>query len=587
MSITSAPIYKDFGGQKLGITLSSFYNPQKHLESNSFASIAGPQQTWLGIMNYLEMYEQAYNPLVSMQELTKNTVFIDSNQHSFYYGQPYKLGCPFIMEVLCENNRLGYGGTSFHVVLSENLYTYNDILLTDRRNGKGLRVVPPNEAGEDAKIIPYKGGFRYLLVMSSGDEKDYIDLSEIIPGWTEIERVDFSGGDEFVTESTNYTGNLLSSGSNRYGMDLYQFNVGLHDMSLSYLMTADATMRDIKQNPILPQLVGLPAEASSQIINFFQKSDFAGKQGAMDKLKSTTMWLPKFLVALGKELKDLEEMKLMYSPGWTRSNGREIIHGGLGLYPQIKAKGNRFFYSTPMQAYDLIKNMLVSLYSGKYNVPMNERRIKIELGDAIFEHIQPMFAQYFKSDNNYLLTLEHAAMKNVLTLDKNGEAVYKPLTFGSVFYPNFGWIEIVRNPYMSRLDSHKKNQEYIGRHTASSWMIFIKDITDSNFTKADIKGSPVPANSGNLLYIKRAGIMDSMEYTVGSGYISPALLSAIGAGSNTSQSRDNSFNGVKLTMRAAPSEVFLQDASRMIIAEYDPTGEREAREKCLAKTPIF
>ena len=233
MAIANAPILGDFGGQKLGIQLSSMYNPVKHLESNSFAGLVGPEMVWLGIMNYLEMYEQNYSPLISMNEMTKNTVYIDSDRVSFLYGVPYRLGCPFIMEVLCENSKLGFDGTTFHVVISENLYTYNDILMVDRRHGKGLRVIPVSEGGEDAKIVPYGGGYRFLLGMSSGDAEDYVDHAELYIG-SEVEKVDFSGGDEFKSDSTSYTGNLLSSGSNRYGMDMYQYNLGTSDL-ISFL----------------------------------------------------------------------------------------------------------------------------------------------------------------------------------------------------------------------------------------------------------------------------------------------------------------------------------------------------------------
>ena len=33
--------------------------------------------------------------------------------------------------------------------------------------------------------------------------------------------------------------------------------------------------------------------------------------------------------------------------------------------------------------------------------------------------------------------------------------------------------------------------------------------------------------------------------------------------------------------------LFLQDASRMVIAEYDPTGEREQVERSVVKAPLF
>lgn len=586
MAVVNTPQYKDFGGQKLAIQVGSMYNPQKHLESNSFSAISGPNMVWLGIMNYLEMYEDNYQPLISMSEMTKNTVYVDGNHTSFLYGQPYKLGCPFIMQVLCENSKLGYDNSTFNVIISENMYTYNDVLSTDRRFGKGMRIIPVSEGGEDAKIIPMNGGFRILLGMASQDPNEFVDHSEVKVG-TEVERVDFTGGDEFKTESTSYTGNLMGTGSDRYGMDFYQFNVGTHDLSISYLITADASLRNIGMQPAIPQMVGMPEQAQTDVINFFSKEQYAGMDAKGNaKIRGAAAWIPKFMVNLGKELKDLQETKLMYSTGWARDNGREKIYGGLGLYHQIKRKGNHFYYQTAKQAFDLIKNSLVSLYSGKFNIPLKDRFIDIELGDGIYEQIQPFFQQYFETDNKLIFDGSHPAYKDVLTRDSEGKLVYKPMEFGSVFYPNFGWIKIKRNTSLAMLDNYKKNRKYHGRYPESAYMIFIKDVTASNFTGANLKQMKVPGGAGNILYIKKDNVPDSMEFTIGSGYIAPALLSALGANANGAHSRDTSFNGVKVTLRTN-GEVFLQDASRMIIAEYDPTGEREQTERAVAKAPLF
>jgi hypothetical protein len=586
MAIANGPAYKDFGGHKLAVQVTTAFNAQKHLEANSFSAISGPNMVWLGIMNYLEMYEDNYIPLISMDEMTKNTVYIDGNQSSFLYGQPYKLGCPFIKEVLCDKTKLGFDNSTFHMVLSENIYTYNDILSTDRRFGKGIRVVPEKEGGEDAKIVPYNGGWRLLFEMASKDPAEYISHSEVMPG-TEIERVDFSGGDEFRTESTSYTGNLMSSGSNRYGMDFYQFNVGVSDLSISYLITADASLKKVGMMSAIPQMNGMPKEAETDVINFFSKEQVKGvDERGRTKLSGVQMWIPKFIVNLGRELKDLQEVKLMYSTGWSRDNGREKLYGGLGLYHQIKAKGNHFYYQTARQGFDLIKNMLVSLYSGKYNIPMSERFIDIELGDGAYEMIQPFFQQYFNSDNKIVFDGNHDAYKDVLKKGPDGKLIYKPMEFGAVWYPNFGWIKIKRNPSLAMLDSYKKDQRYIGKYPESAYMIFVKDVTNKTFTGAELKGLKVPANGGNMLYIKKDSVPDSMEFTIGSGYIAPALLSAVGANANGGHSRDTSFNGLKVTLRTH-GEVFLQDASRMVIAEYDPTGEREQVERSVVKAPLF
>ena len=340
-------------------------------------------------------------------------------------------------------------------------------------------------------------------------------------------------------------------------------------------------------NKVLPQMNGLPEEASSDIVNFFSQKQYLGADARGNaKLGGVTMWIPKFLVNLGKELKDLLEIKNMFSPGWTRSNGRETLYGGKGLYQQIKDKGNHFYYQTAVQAFDLIKNMLTSLYAGKYNIPIKDRKIDIELGDGIYELISPMLKQFFESDNKLIVTAEHPAFKDVITRKADGSLGYKPIEFTEVYYPNFGTINIKRNTSLGMLDNYKKTNKFIGRHPESAYMIFIKDVTDKTFTKANVDSMNVGPNQGNILYVKKKGVPDNMEFTIGSGYIAPELLSAIGASANGGHSRDQSFNGVKITMRTH-GEVFVQDLSRMVIAEYDPTGEREAQDRNMRKAPLM
>ncbi|MGL4976576.1 MAG: hypothetical protein ACRC5G_01005, partial [Cetobacterium sp.] len=527
-------------------------------------------------MNYLDMYEQNYTPLISMDEMKKNTIEVDSNTTELFYAQPYKLGCPFVMSVECDHSRLGYNGSTFHIIISENLYTYYDVLVTDRRNGKGLMVCSPKDFGSDAEIIPMKGGFRMLMKMASGHEEDWISPSELTTE-TELERVDNAGEDEFTSNSTSYSGNLMASGSSdRYGFDFYRHVLGASELSLSYLITAEASFKDLKINPISPQLNNLPAEASQDIINFFTEKQYGVSSTGKSGITGVYTWLPKFILNLGKELKSIVDNKMMYSTGWSRSNGRETLYGGAGYYHQIKNKGSHFYYQTADQAWDLILSMMSSMYADKPHISREEREIEVELGSGIYELIQPKFSQYFEAHNKFLITGEHPALVNQLYTDKNGDLAYKPKKFGSVYYENFGWVRIKKNEMLDRLDNHKKyNKFHLGK-PLSSFMIFVKDVTDKSFTKANFEGIKAPAGSGNVLYIKRKGMTDSMEFTIGGGNIAPQLLSAIGANPKGNHSRDQSFKGVKLTFRSAPAEVFVQDASRTIIAELDPTGDLEA-----------
>ena len=102
MAVAPGMQYKDFGGLPIGQPLKSPYVSGKHLESKTFDQIVGRQHTWMGILNLLNNFDKMHTPLLSMTELEKNVIYVDGQNASFVYGIPYKLGCPFLKEVLCE-----------------------------------------------------------------------------------------------------------------------------------------------------------------------------------------------------------------------------------------------------------------------------------------------------------------------------------------------------------------------------------------------------------------------------------------------------------------------------------------------------
>jgi hypothetical protein len=593
MAEATAMGYKDFGGLPIGSPIKSPYIAGKHLESRSFDQIVGKQHTWLGILNLLNNFEKMHTPLLSMTEVEKNVIYVDGQNASFIYGIPYKLGCPYLVEVLCEGSKIGIGQQLFHIVLSENIYTYGDIITAHRRHGKQLLIVSQRDSGmAEAEITPYGNGFRYLVRLASGDLDDYIDEGLLQPQ-QEYEKIDQINGGEFSDDATGYTGMLGAGSNSRTGLQLHNYTVGTSDLALRYWVTADASLRKVNVSNInIPQLqfLGNNSSAMADVLNFYTKDQVKGYKDGKPVLSDVTMWLPSFILELGKELAALKEKKLLWSTGYYKvSNGREVVTGGLGYYQQIKQKGNHFYYSDFRQAWNIIMNFSSILYSAKYNVKPQDRRLKMKLGRGIYEKLQPYLKQYFEQDNKFTISGDHEALKGMLRQDKNGDLIYEPKMFKSVFYPNFGWIEFEVDDSLTMIDGDQKYQKYYEKYPESAFMIFIEDITSGLYTNAipdnvKIDGGKMKQDLGNVVMIKRDGVPDSMEHKKGSGYISPALLSAVGASEREGVASDE--KGLGITMRTH-GEVWVQDPSRVLMIEFDPYGEKEHRDRFKPKLSVF
>ena len=75
-----------------------------------------------------------------------------------------------------------------------------------------------------------------------------------------------------------------------------------------------------------------------------------------------------------------------------------------------------------------------------------------------------------------------------------------------------------------------------------------------------------------------------MEHRKGSGYIAPALLSAVGA--RESDGVAHSEKGLGITMRTH-GELWVQDPSRVLMIEFDPYGVKEHRDRFKPKVGIL
>jgi hypothetical protein len=559
------------GGVPIGKPITSPYNNLKHVEKNSFDRHAAGKNQFLGLMKLWNHYSYVNTPLISMTELSKNVLETNGFNTTFTFGIPFEKGAPFLLEALIKDtSKPGLGKKPFHIVVSENLYSNGDVITSDVRNGKQLQVCTIQEYGDEAKIVPYGDGWKLMVVPAGMSLEDFYPTAYLQP-LTRYYKVYQENGGEFQNVATNKTGRDKSA------VQLFEYTVGDSEMAIETWFTSQAqliTMHDQNNKGIHPSVQHLSHDmgAKDAITNFFNVDPVTG-----EKVKGTGSWIPTFIGDMIAELAELKEKKVLWSQGNARiTNGREVVTTGLGYYQQIKQRGNYYTYSTFKQLFNFLQNFTSILFANNRNVKPENRTIKWRMGSGAAEELRKQWGAYFKTDNPFLITGEHPALKNMLKADpKNGatDVIYTPLRFSKIFMPEVGLIEFEVDTNLDWIDGDIEGSKMTGGKMNSAYMVFVEDVTDKNFSNAMLQGqtNSVGGSSydlGNTVMIKPKGYVDTLNYMVGSGYIHPILSQYAGqpAHRSTVSTREKGFGVMAYTC----GEVWVQDPTRMLMLEYFP-----------------
>lgn len=554
--------YANIGGIPIGEPITSPFMNTKHLEANSYTRVFGKEKTWLGILNLLENFNQMKMPFISMTELSNNVLETDGAGSTFEFGVPFMKGCPFILHNLCSDNPTpGRGNMPFFIVLSEGVYSNGDVLTTDWRNGKELRVQTVNDRGPEAEIVPYLNGWKYMVALDSYDENDYYPQEFLEVGTPYMKSYSIEGG-ERESIMSGYSG---MDADNKTAVQLYQYTVGNSQQSIHTWITADATYKRYNmENKVVPALAHLQG-ASTDVLNYWTMGD----NGA----KKSVFWIPSFIQKLGAELAKMKENFLVWGQGKSFiSNGREKVMTGLGWYQQVKQRGNYDTYSDFRQLFNMVQNFSEKLFTIHNQVPIAERVVRLRCGKLAYQELSRQFKQYFLTDNAFAVMADHPALlkANMISYDPTLGIMYKPLQFRSIFFPEQGLLTVEHDPTLDKIDEYLETPQMAGYGSLTSGMVFIEDITDGNFTNAIPTGLRDSARSyKNTTMIKERGRKDKIEFKPNSD-CSKELLSMLGVyGSGDLVTSWNKGLEVRLSTEG---EIWVQDPSRCWIIEYDPYG---------------
>lgn len=554
--------YVNIGGVPLGEPISSPFDPKKHLEANSYNRIFGKDNTWLGILNLLDKYNKIKMPFISMTELSNNVLETDGPGSAFTFGIPFMKGCPFLLENLCADNpKPGYGNQPFFIVLSENVYTYGDVITTDYRNGKQLRIQRIKDKGPEAEIVPHLNGWRYMVALDGFDEEDYYP-QEFLEEGTAYYKLFSLDGAEFDHTMSGYSGMDEDS---KTALQLYQYTVGTSDQAIHTWVTADATYKNYRlENKIHPAVAHLQGASTDVLTYWTGAADGTGAKAVF--------WIPQFIQKLGMELAKMKENFLLWNQGKSLiTNGREKIVTGLGWYQQIKQRGNYDTYSDFRQLLNMVLNFSEKLFTVHNQVAPIDRVVRLKAGKLAYQELRKQFSQYFKTDNPFQVFADHPALikAGLLTNDNKGGLIYKPVQFNGIFFPEQGTLLVEHDPTLDRLDDYLEHPAQSSYMSTTSGTIFIEDITDGNFTNAiptELKGG---MKHKNTVMIKKRGYKDKLEFKVNSD-CSEELLSILGVpGQGKAVTSWNKGLEIRLSTHG---ELWVQDPSRVWLIEYDPYG---------------
>lgn len=555
------------GGVLIGSKSSEFYSAQ-HTESNTLYDAFGGdgKRMWLGMIQYWNQYYELPTPLLKMTELSGQILETPGFGAYLDYVTPYKLRKPFVKANLVDVtvSKPGAGGTPIPLVLSAK-YAQGDILTNDYRNGTQVRV-----STEDPVLAYGNGdGFVHMVTLASNDPTEWIPREVLEPG-REWYKIDHRSG-EFGLKSSSLT-------SGDMGLIQQSYKTAGSEISISHEITswADTFKVDsLSKNNIYPGVysyANMSDKDSNAIVNMYQM-DPKG-----NPIKGTNKWMPTIISKMIEELALMKEKSMTWSKGFTFTGEGDVkVDVPTGYYHQVKERGNYFQYDDPNDIMKVMKDMVAELFAGRKNLMIKDRRIKFTMGLGAIQHAQRAFGDYARATNPFLVINDGKSpiTNGIFTGPDFQNLTYKQPRIISVEFPEIGVVEIEHNAALDFLDDDNQFQHYEGLLPASSYMIWVEDLTATEFSNAIPKGAKwnVPDGaskiSANVVQLRPEGYEDTISFIPGRGN-NPTLRAFLGMGAK-SQIATSENKGFKVIMDTV-GEVFIKDPSAIVLGEYVPKG---------------
>lgn len=534
-----------------------------HTDSNTLLSAFGGDGTnsmYLGMLKLWSQYNMLSAPLISMTELEGNILYTNGFNTLLGFTIPYNVGFPKVVENLAGDlSKPGIGGQEFPLVLTE-AYAIGDIITNDFRNGRQLIV-------QNYEVTPYGSGWKHMVKLATMDEEDdYFPPHALEPG-TPFMKIDNPSGE--------YDTNLSKvSNITRTGILNYSYQTGGAEIGIGHWITSNGDIlevSDAQQNPNLNWLAQYGNLADKKgIVNLFNYTKDAN--GKAIPLAGSNTWMPSIIMAMQIELALMKERRLMWGQGTIiEGNGRAKTRVSPGYYQQIKNRGNYETYNDVSQLPNKLKNIVGQLFANRTDIPYHKRKVKFRMGMGAMIAMQQEFMTQFKSGNPFTVMADHPSLVGMIS-GSFQDLSYKPIRITSVQYPEVGIVEIQHDPVLDFIDAQNEFIPYNGMYPESSYIVFVEDLTEQDFSNAMPTSGVYNVENGfnngaNVMMIKPKNYYDTMSFEIGAG-CNPTLKQFAGQSANSQivSSKNKGFGVSMLTC----GELWVKDPSRVVLLEYRP-----------------
>lgn len=555
------------GATPLGQPFLSTYRQGNALnrEKLTYDAVCQGEQHYLGFLKLTNDLMERKTPLLADLELGNNTIYAKPGD-TLLWDVAFLKGAAFVLDNLCpDNNTPGKGQRPFFLLMSENMATNGDYLTPNKMSLEQVRVMTIEEAGDDARIIPYETGYR-MLVVPVGDAKTYINPVYLSSGtrWMKVYS-DNGGGSENILSS------LTGLGSDRHNMGIqrYMKRVPESKMAIGAWIDSDSSRKTLKVSKAVGGLnpSNLPQhlkEGSQVIYEFFSKE----KNGSI----TPRFWISKFRLELMAELMYMQEMRNVWGVGHVLKNARgETRTVGDGLIAQIKKYGNYQKYSTFRDLLTRVMNAAESLFNINHMVKPRDRQIKVRCSRGPYQELIKEAKARFKNDSGFVIEADHPEIlkaKMIEYSEKYG-LMYTPIKIEQFYDPGVGRFHFEHDETLDFIDDDLESVQYYGTSDRRG-IVFIEDICDGNFTNTSSFSTMMKGNGkGNAKLIKDPDYKPITEFFLGSDFNEEAArtLGYFGSMQNIS-----SLDKGMLIRMATHGYLHIQDPTRYFLLEYENTA---------------
>lgn len=498
--------------------------------------------TYKGMISLWNQRKLMSTPLISMTELNNSVMTVNNIEGRMRYSIPYDLGLPYVLEDLTTGiDKPGIDGQKFKLKLSENCFTNTDILTYDLRDGVTLYVT-------EEEIYQEGDGWVYTVQIPANNKKSTYFPKRFLKQGTQFMKI-ANINSEYDTQKSSIS---LRSGI----MDL-ELQLGGGHRSVYHWITGYADMVRMDENKH-PHLAYINQYAQSKGSTFmFMNKDQNGKV-----IPKSLRWMSVVEGLLWAEMKMMEERDLMWNKGGVvQGSGRRTVRIGTGLYEQMR-NGNRVIYNT--LTLDIIENTLANLFY-QSNIPIEQRRTKIQVGTGALIEISKLLADDFKTYNPFLVQISDLPGKALYGADSMNMGY--GFRFTSKRFPVAGMVEFEYNPALDGVQGNRVQDSLNGEYPIESYTLMIFDVTDGTKTNAagKVKGVEYRVENGfnegsNIVLVKPEGYTDTFwGYEIGTQH-------PLGPGAMHGMIGSSQRDGYAIWMKNF-STIWLKDATRSVIIE--------------------